>query len=298
MNRYMRVGLIVFLCLLLVATGLSTVPVKADDAPSDPAEEEGETEDPPDLEISPDSGTVGTKVYVTIKNFEPDQTVEVYFSDITEPVKTWPTDSDGYVHTGFKVPEYPAGRFRVLANDGTNNIFVYFTLEPVVSISETSGCVGSELVVEGKGFADDEDVTVSIDGSSMGTTSTDSSGSFNATCVVPGCGHGRQTIRAEDGADNYDTVDFVVRQSLSIEPVEGTPGTELSLTGNGFNADTDVSIMFGEEEVDVVHTGHDGSFTAAVVVPGGASGTYQVKADDGRVREYAEIGRASCRERV
>lgn len=291
MRDYIRIALVVpLLCLLLAFSVLSTMAVQADEGLEEPAEEEEEPEvDPPELEISPESGTVGTKVYVTVKNFEPDETVEVYFSDITEPVKTWPSDGDGYVHTGFKVPEYPAGRFRVIANDGTNNLFVYFTLEPCISIGETSGCVGDELLVEGRGFADDEDVTLYIDGTEMGSSSTDSSGSFNTTCVIPPCGQGRQTIKVEDEADNYDTVDFVVRHSLSIEPVEGTPGMELSLDGDGFNPDTDVSIMFGEEEVDVVHTGHDGSFTAVIVVPGGASGAYQIKADDGRVREYAQF---------
>jgi len=248
-----------------------------------------EEPDPAEIEISPESGPVGTKVYVTARNFEPDQTIEIYFSDITEPAKTWPTDSDGYLHTGFRVPEYPAGRFRVLANDGTNNLFVYFTLEPNIEVDVTSGFVGDELVVTGKGFGDDEDVSVYLEGVKMGSSATDVNGSFNATCVVPESSHGRHTIKAEDAADNYDTIDFVTRQSVTIEPSEGTPGTELVLSGHGFNADTDVAVEFGDEEIDIVHTGGDGAFTALVLAPGGASGVYEVRADDGEVRDYAQF---------
>jgi len=251
----------------------------------DPIEEP----DPPEVEISPENGPVGTKVYVTARNFEPDQTVEIYFSDITEPVKTWPTDSDGYLHTGFRVPEYPAGRFRVLANDGTNNLFVYFTLEPCIEVDVTSGFVGDEVQVTGTGFADDEDVAVYLEGVEIGSSATDVNGSFNATCVICESAHGRHTIKAEDAADNYDTFDFVTRQSVTIDPAEGTPGTELVLSGHGFNADTDVAIEFGEEEIDIVHTGGDGAFTALVLAPGGASGVYEVRADDGEVRDYAQF---------
>lgn len=270
---------IIVLCIVL---GSLPAIVRADELPADEP-------DPAEVEISPENGPVGTKVYVTARNFEPDQTIEVYFSDITEPVKTWPTDSDGYLHTGFRVPEYPAGRFRVLANDGTNNLFVYFTLEPNVEVDVTSGFVGDEVVVTGTGFADDEDVTLYLHGTEMGSSTTDANGSFNATCTIPESSHGRQTIKAEDAADNYDTIDFVTRQSVTIEPAEGTPGTELVLSGHGFNADADVAIEFGDEEIDIVHTGADGAFTALVLAPGGASGVYEVRADDGEVRDYAQF---------
>jgi len=278
LGRLFAIGMIV--CLLF---GAIPGALRADELPGDEPEEET---NPAEVEISPDTGPVGTKVYVTIENFEPDQTVEVYFSDITDPVKTWPTDGDGYMHTGFRVPEYPAGRFRVLVNDGTNNIFVYFTLEPNIEVGVTSGFVGDEVEVSGKGFTDDEDVTIYLDNVEMGSSVSDTNGSFNATCVIPESSHGRHTIKAEDAADAVDTVDFVTRQSVVIEPHEGTPGTEVTITGSGFNADTDVAISFGDEEIDVVHTANDGAFTALVLVPGGASGEYEVKADDGEARDY------------
>ena len=283
LSRLFAVSLIV--CLLL---GAIPGMIRADEDPPEGDTEEEET-NPAHVEISPDTGPVDTKVYVTIENFEPDQTVEVYFSDITDPVKTWPTDSDGYMHTGFRVPEYPAGRFRVTFNDGTNNMFVYFTLEPQIEVGATSGYVGDEVEVTGYGFTDDEEVTVYLDNVEMGSSVSGAQGTFTATCIIPPSSHGRHTIKAEDAADAIDTVDFITRQSVSIEPQEGTPSTELTFTGSGFNSDTDVSISFGNEEIDVVHTARDGGFIAVMLVPGGASGEYEVKADDGEARDYAHF---------
>jgi len=292
LSRLFAVGMIVLLLLGAVPCALRADEDPEDNTGADEAAEDGSEEEDTGaatLEISPESGPVGTKVYVTIENFEADQTVEVYFSDITDPAKTWPTDSDGYMHTGFRVPEYPTGRFRVLVNDGTNNMFVYFNLEPQIEAGATSGYVGDVVDVTGHGFTDDEDVTIYLDDVEMGTSVTNASGTFTATCTIPPSSHGRHTIKAEDNADAFDTVDFVTRQSVSIEPQEGTPSTEVTFIGSGFNADTDVSISFDDEEVDVVHTERDGSFLALMLVPGGASGEYEVKADDGEARDYAHF---------
>ena len=275
---------------LLLAFLLSCLPAvaKAADTSADGDEAEVETESP-ELELSPESGTVGTKVYVTIHGFISNQTVEVYFSDITEPVKTWPTDDYGYLKTGFRVPEYPAGRYSVVANDGTNNLHLFFELKSQIAIDKASGFVGDDVVVTGMGFCDDDEVKLYLDGSRIGETETDLNGSFTATCSIPESSNGRHTIKAEDIADNVDTIDFVTQQSIGIEPAEGAPGTEFVVTGSGFNADAGVSISFGDEEILVVHTSNYGSFTALCSVPGGASGVYKVKADDGDVRDYASF---------
>jgi hypothetical protein len=280
----------IFLLLTFLLSCLPAV-TKADEMPADvTSDDESEVEietERPELELSSAHGTVGTKVYVTIHGFIPNQSVEIYFSDITEPVKTWPADEYGYLKTGFRVPEYPAGRYRVVANDGTNNLHLFFELESQITVDKSSGLVGDAVSITGMGFSDDDEVKLYLDSTLIGTTATDAQGSFVAACTIPESGNGVHILKAEDAADNLDTVGFDTRQSIKIQPEEGTPGTEFVVTGSGFHAGASVSISLGDKEIGVVHSGDNGSFMAPVVVPGGASGVYEVKADDGDVRDYA-----------
>ncbi len=280
---------------LLFAFLLSCLPAvtRADDGSSDMTSDDGDDVgveiERPELELSSDCGTVGTKVYVTIHGFTANESVEVYFSDITEPVKTWPTDDYGYLKTGFRVPEYPAGRYRIVANDGTNNLHLFFELESEITVDKTSGYVGESVTVTGTGFCDDDEVKLYLDGGLMGEAETDAQGSFCAICTVPESSNGTHIIKAEDLADNYATTEFDTGQAICIEPAEGAPTTELLVSGSGFNASTSVAISFGDQEIGIAHTGSDGSFSASLTVPGGASGVYEVKADDGDVRDYASF---------
>ncbi len=291
MHRVTRV----FAIFLLLAFLLSCLPAvtRADDTssdvPSDDGDDAGVEIERPQLELSADCGTVGTKIYVTIHGFNANESVEVYFSDITEPVKTWPTDDYGYLKTGFRVPDYPAGRYRVVANDGKNNLHLFFEIQSEIIVDKTSGCAGDAVTVTGSGFCDDGDIDLYLDGGLIGNAVSSALGSFCATCEIPECSNGPHVIRAEDDADNFATTEFETKQLVGIDPVEGAPSTQFVVTGSGFNKDSTVSVSFGDQEIGVVHTSSYGSFSAPMTVPCSPAGVYEVKVDDGDVRDYASF---------
>jgi hypothetical protein len=241
------------------------------------------------MSIYPSSGPVGTKVYVTLTSFKPSETVEICFNDISSVVQTRASDQDGYLYTAFVVGKCPAGRHKVLANDGTNEKYAYFIIEQEINLAKTTGYAGDKITVKGTGFAADKAITIHLGGKKIGTSKTNKDGTFSTACTVPESCKGRHTIKAEDTDDNYDTIDFITRQSISINPTSGIVSSKVTISGRGFRANGDVVTTFDDEEVASNPTDANGSFSGVFIVPSRINGGYKIKASDGTNLDYADF---------
>lgn len=77
---------------------------------------------------------------------------------------------------------------------------------------------------------------------------------------------------------------FALRAEVSVSPTHGLPGAVILLSGNGFAADSTVSVVFGSSAETSAGTDARGEFTDYIPVPAAAPGTYVVTATDGQDR--------------
>jgi len=243
-----------------------------------------------DMTISPPQGPVGTQVYVSIIGFLEEEPVEISFKNKDNVVKTVTTDEYGDCTTTFIVNTYPAGRYRVWATDGTNELCDFFTLEPEIELDMTSGWVGDSVVVKGNGFAAEKPVTVYFDDAKIATGETDEDGTFvNIIFTIPESSKGIHTVKVEDSEANYEASSVITKQKVITAPTSGAAGSEVSICGTGFEADGDIIVYFGNEDITGAPTDEKGSFSTSFHVPACNNGTYTIKVSDGTNRYYTDF---------
>ncbi len=104
---------------------------------------------------------------------------------------------------------------------------------PVITLSPSTGVPGEEVTVYGYNFTADKWVDIYYDGTWMidVRTSTDS---FNVTFTVPESCKGAHEVRADIDTTPQATGDFTVKPALTVSPVEGPVGTNVTVKGHGF----------------------------------------------------------------
>jgi hypothetical protein len=240
----------------------------------------------PKVMVDDDEGYVGDAVIVDGAGFLATATVTIYFDGDNVGTKT--TNSYGtFADFTFTVPACTEGLHDIKARDTTGYTpEVSYDVSPKITISPISGAVGDTVTVSGNGFDGNSTVTITFDGTTMTTATTNSSGTFaTTTFAVPETSRGTHTVRGQDGGANYATATFSVAQNITINPTTGPSGTVVTVTGNGFGASKTITITYNAISVTTtppsVTTNSLGYFTATFSVPVGVAGTYEVVASDG-----------------
>ena len=199
-----------------------------------------------------------------------------------------------------------------IADDDGREGTVDLSISPrSITLNPAESRVGTDITVTGTGFPADNPATeadtvpvvnieYNVGGTNpwcrLGSVQPDSSGSFTGTFRVPSTAvlPSTNTVRAhftitEENADGtsvnlpYEStaVHNVPEGGISLSIAEGTPGTEVTVTGQGFKAfRTLESIEFGILEVTPAPkpiTNATGGFATAFVVPGLDVGTHNVE---------------------
>jgi len=240
----------------------------------------------PEIAASISTGHVGDTVTVSGIGFEASKTVTIFYD--TASVGTDTTSANGaFAGFTFAVPASTKGNHTISGRDTTvSSPTVNFIVSPEMTIIPASGAVGDTVTVSGTGFAGSKTITIFFDAVSQTTTSTSTSGSFSATTfAIPEASRGTHTVKAQDSSANYDTANFTVSASITINPTSGPSGTNVTITGDGFGASRPVAITYSGTAVTTnppsVTTNSAGYFTATFAAPAGAAGTYAVEASDG-----------------
>jgi IPT/TIG domain len=248
----------------------------------------------PTVTLSSTSDPVGTTITLSGSNFAASSRISVKYdgSTLTTSPATVTTSSSGVIPLGvtFTVPASSAGIHTVTVTDASSNIgSATFSVISTITLSPTSGNVGTTVTVSGTGFAVSSTITLTYDGAVLTYPATNSVGSFSATFAAPVSVAGSHTIQASDGT-NTGSATFTITSIFVLSPSSGTVSSSVTVSGSGFKANAQVTITLGGSTIATiptpVTTGSTGSFTASFMVPSGSitgsiAGAKTIQANDG-----------------
>jgi hypothetical protein len=169
-----------------------------------------------------------------------------------------------------------------------------FSVVPDIKVSPTSGSPGAEVTVNGTGFpANNEDIKLSFDGKDTNLEiSSNEMGSFSADFAIPYTIAGKHGFKAT--VKNIFLGDIItslnVGPTISLEPEHPEIGAEVTLSGCGFAAKSQVSIKYDETSMaDSPTTDETGNFSHKFTVPESSEDNHVITATDkaGNVATYS-----------
>jgi len=239
--------LLVVLVFCLVAIALPAAPAQANGAY---------------ITLSPDDGVPGEEVTIWGYNFTANADVKIYYylDGTRTRVAEDETNSAGYFKETFIVPESCQGPHDVLAEDEDDvDDYADFTVEPGLTVDPEEGPVGSTVIVEGHGFAEDEeDIELRYYPDSdyeviEDDITADEDGSWEVSFQIPASAQGSHKLDAtgdENSLGEVEDATFEVTPGITIDKSSGSVGDDITMTGSGFEADErDITILFDEEAV-------------------------------------------------
>jgi hypothetical protein len=275
-----RLPIILVVC--LVAIALPSAPAQAADGGAS-------------ITLDPDNGVPGMNVTIEGNNFTAHKDLDIYYyrdaaNTTRVRVLQVETDEDGYFEDTFIVPESYTGPHEVRAYVGTNlSAAENFTAEPGLTVSPKKGPVGTNVTVEGHGFAKNEtsiELRYYLDGNFTtisGSITANEYGWWNRSFVIPPSSKGNHKIDAEGDESSFAQVNdatFEVTPGISLGKLSGSPGDNVTMTGNGFAAsERDITILFGGEAAATpIRADATGYWRETFEVPERPKGTYNVTA--------------------
>ncbi len=243
----------------------------------------------PRITLDYTSGVVGDTIKVSGTGYGASRTVTLYFNDV-ELNSTSANGVGSFSNLSFTVPASSHGTHTVRVKDSADNTYsTSFSTEQKMSLSPSSGAVGSQVTVTGTGFSGNVEAYVYFDGTrvttSPATVSTASNGNVSCTFAVPKSARGDHTVKLIDYNDNSYSVTFSTQQSITLNPTTGIVGSQSSVTGNGFLSGTAITVTFDGLQVtttpETVTSDSEGGVTASFKVPAFSAGSHQVRVSDG-----------------
>jgi len=152
-----------------------------------------------------------------------------------------------------------------------------------ISVTPSTGAIGTTTAVSGSGFAANTTVRVFFNGSSgqqIGSESSDGSGNLpNLNVNIPSVVAGSYTVFATDGS-NTATTTLTVPSSLTLSSTSGGQGTSVTVNGTGYLSGEGISIVWdqGGNQVATATANGNGGFTSNAFTVPSSSGTHTVLA--------------------
>jgi len=172
-----------------------------------------------------------------------------------------------------------------------------FTVLSDIKVSPSSGSPGSKVTIKGTGFPANKDVKLSFDGKDTALTiSANGVGSFSAEFDIPNTIAGKHEFKAtvENISIGDISASLQVSPAVSLEPAHPEIGGEVTLTGCGFAATSQVSIKYDDVSISSSTTDKppttdlNGSFGHKFKVPESSKDNHVITATDkaGNVATY------------
>lgn len=191
------------------------------------------------------------------------------------------TTATGTFTCTYPLPPTPAGTYAFSASDAFGSSgSTTLPVVPALSVSPTSGTVGTLLTFRGAGYAGGSSVTVSWSGGSACSTTTNVSGSFTCTFTLPATPAGSTVFTGTDGASNAATATFLVTPRLTLSPTSGAYPATITTSGTGFAASSAVTVTAFGGTACTATSDAQGSFSCSFPVASTPVGSYPVTATD------------------
>lgn len=107
---------------------------------------------------------------------------------------------------------------------------------PYIKLSPNSGVPGTEIAVDGQGFAAGKYVDIYYDGTRVATNKTNGNGYFTVFLTVPESCRGDHIVHAVVVRDRADAR-FTAKPGLTVSPTEGPMAANVTVKGHGFGQD-------------------------------------------------------------
>lgn len=239
----------------------------------------------------------GTTTTISGGGFLSNEPVNVYwdYQDASQvKVGQVVTASDGTFSLNITVPSEPdLGTVAVAAIGGTSHFKTttsIFEIQNIV-LTPSSGPAGTTVHVKGGAFSSGEVVTISYQGTTLGTATAASNGSFgNFSFVVPTTtAIGYTYVQAVGGTTgNTASATFIVTPKLTISPKTGTSGATITVTGKSFSPSNVVYLYWYDPGtgnsvyLGTFSTSANGTFKTTIAAPSGliSGNTYYVQGYD------------------
>jgi hypothetical protein len=172
----------------------------------------------------------------------------------------------------FTIPEarYGLNYVQLIRYGAEDTLSFQFSVKPKITIDPPNAAAGKTMTVSGTGFPAKDQGVVIMDGTapSLPFTASDN-GSFNVSFPVPETAAGTHKIVANSTKLTADVanVNFGVGPSIRLSPENPDVGTEAQVIGNGFAANSQVSVIYNNVAIpNPPTTDAKGSFTATIKV--------------------------------
>jgi len=242
--------------------------------------------------LNPTSGTIGTTVTITGTAFTAYTVVYIYFGYYAYSyVAVATVMTGGYFSTSFVVPSTATpGQTYIIVRDGPSYTSTALATTPFtvtarqITISPSSGYVGSTVTVSGSGFNASSSVTIYFDTTAVHTVTATATGTFSgATFDVPESYRGTHTVKGSDTGGESPGVSFTVLQQITVTPTSGAAADTITISGTGFAANAGITLYFDNTSVSAgtTVTNASGSFTNNLfTIPLSSRGSHTIKAKD------------------
>lgn len=265
------------------------------------------TEDPaePEITVTPEALTAAelSDGGLTVEGVDFPSNSDVTLTVDGATIGATTSDNSGAFSTDVAATLAP-GSYTVTATSGSATASGSFTVtedaaEPELTVTPDRLTVGEleeeGITVSGTGFPGDGNVTISIDGDTVGTATTDADGAFTqpVTATVEAGDH---TVTAEsDGATASAALEVepdAPLPVLAVQPEEVTVDEVLTegvtVSGTNFPAQSDVVITIGDVEAGTATTDANGTFSETVTAEV-SPGSHTVTATSGDVSSTAPL---------
>jgi hypothetical protein len=243
----------------------------------------------PGLTVSPDKGPVGTNVTVTGHGFvKGEDSIELmYYTDDTyqRVARDIKADAKGSWETSFQIPTSGRGEHKIDAQGSLSRTYdvedATFEVAAGISMDKSSGGVGESITMTGSRFAPyEEGIQILFDGQPVVTgIKADSQGYWEKTFEVPEMSTGNHTVTAageQTPEQDVSGLVFEIKPDIELSPAAGHVGTNVTVTGRGFAAAKNVSIMYDGNQETTAATDDQGNFETSFPVPESQHGERQV----------------------
>ncbi|MDD5509540.1 MAG: IPT/TIG domain-containing protein [Dehalococcoidales bacterium] len=171
----------------------------------------------PSITLSAYLGAANDSITVAGSGFagESDITIQFGGAQAAEDI----TDKYGRFQTAITIPAIGSGSYVIQVKDSKENWSkAAFTIAAGVKLNQSSGAVGTPLIVSGAGFNAAVLITITYDNTEVATAVSDSGGTFSATFNAPPSSGGNHLITASDGSNTAECV-FTMESTAPPVPV-------------------------------------------------------------------------------
>jgi len=181
----------------------------------------------PSFTLEPTSGMVAETITASGHGLTKISIISIYFKDAE--VAHAKTNEYGSFETIFKVPSMKSSTYEVKAEDEKGNAAKAMFTIVEASLSQTTGNIGTPLIVSGAGFRISKVVTVKYDDREIAQATAGSGGSFSVAFNVPVSVSGEHVITVSDGNNTIQLI-FTMESEPPVAPAPQLPETGVKAT--------------------------------------------------------------------